>query len=159
MTEKEKALAQLSTPSGFARGVLKIRMGSWQEKVVDEFDDMHGRVKVACSAPNGAGKSGHLMTTLILRTLAVKLKARFILTSADPKQLYGQVWPALHAHRDKFPEWEWHPHARDWQIKTTEGGFLLMFTTDDPGRAEGWHSKIDLENDIDSPVMIACDES
>ena len=60
--------------------------------------------------------SGHLMTTLILRTLAVKLKARFILTSADPKQLYGQVWPALHAHRDKFPEWEWHPHARDWGL-------------------------------------------
>ena len=48
MTEKEKALAQLSTPSGFARGVLKIRMGSWQEKVVDEFDDMHGRVRVVC---------------------------------------------------------------------------------------------------------------
>ena len=51
-----------------------------------------------------------------------------------------------------FPHWSF----LQTEIKTPEGGFALGFSTDQPGRAEGWHPK--LSNDED-PVFIIVDEA
>lgn len=156
----EKAAAFLSSPEGFAKGVLGFDLNPKQIEIVNEFDDLHSRTKVACSAPNGAGKSSKINATIILRTIATKPQSKVIVTSADSRQLDNQIWPALLRHQDKFPArlgWRWREHDR--QIISPEGGFLLMFTTDQPGRAEGWHCEFDYGNNIDSPVLIICDEA
>ena len=53
MTKEQKAKAYLSTPEGFAQGVLGFDLHEWQKDIVNEFDNLTGRAKVACSTPNG----------------------------------------------------------------------------------------------------------
>ena len=55
-------------------------------------------------------------------------------------------------HQRKFPGWTF----LQTELKTPEGGFALGFSTDDPGRAEGWHPQTG--NDTD-PVFIIVDEA
>ena len=73
--------------------------------------------------------------------------------SKDSRQLDEQVWPALESHRGKFPALNF----TERRIESPQSGIIIGFTTDDPNRAEGWHSKITEE--IDSPVIIICDEA
>jgi hypothetical protein len=156
MTKTQKAKAYLSTPEGFAEGVLGFVLHDWQKDIVNEFDNLHARSKVACSTPNGAGKSSKVIATIILRTICTKPQARVIVTSADSRQLDAQIWPALVRHRDKFSsEWVWREHDRT--VITPQKGFAYMFTTDNAGRAEGWHC--DFEKGTDSPVVIIVDEA
>lgn len=158
MTKTQKAKAYMSTPEGFARGVLGFDLHEWQRNLVNEFDDLHGRAKVACSTPNGAGKSSKVIATIILRTICTKPQARVIVTSADSRQLDAQIWPALIKHRDKFSsEWVWREHDRT--VVTPQKGFAYMFTTDNAGRAEGWHCEITEDGQTDSPVIIIVDEA
>jgi hypothetical protein len=155
MTEEEKVERYLSTPAGFAEGVLGFTLHPWQRDVVNEFSDLHGRVKIACSTPNGAGKSSLVNATIILRTLAVKPQAKVIVTSGDFRQIDNQLWPALERHFGKFQGWFARRH--DHFIQTAEGGFATCFTTDDPRRAEGYHAQFD--DWVDSPCLIICDEA
>jgi hypothetical protein len=157
MTEEEKVERYLATPGGFAEGVLGFRLHGWQKAVVNEFGDLHGRVKVACSTPNGAGKSSLVNATIILRTLAVKPQAKVICTSGDFRQIDNQLWPALERHFGKFPSWFSRRH--DHYIQTAEGGFLTAFSTDDARRAEGYHCEFDEGSGRDSPCIIICDEA
>ena len=144
-----------STPAGFGRLVLNLDMYPKQEDIVNEFVDQHGRVKVSVRAPNGSGKSSVIIPCIALRNLLTKPQGRVIITSKDSRQLDEQVWPALESHRGKFGgKLEWYQRY----ILSKEGGFIIGFTTDDPARAEGWHSKVKPPS-IDSPVTIICDEA
>jgi hypothetical protein len=107
------------------------------------------RIKIAVVAPNGSGKSAHIVAASSLRWLNRYPRGRVIITSADSKQLDSQLVPALHRHRHRFPKWEFLSRG----IRTPYGGFLLAFSTDDPSRAEGHHAT------KDSPLLIICDEA
>ena len=163
-SEEQRAHEYLSTPSGFAHGVLGLDLYKWQADILDCFDDQHGRVKVACVAPNGAGKSSKLVASLALRNLCTKPQGRVVVTSKDSRQLDEQVWPAILAHRGKFKDFDFVER----QVRSPWGqgfgydeegaqGVIIGFTTDDANRAEGWHSKF--EPGVDSPVTIICDEA
>jgi hypothetical protein len=155
LNDEEKVTRYLSTPAGFAEGVLGFNLHPWQREIVDAFTDLHGRVKCAVSTPNGAGKSSIINATIILRTLAVKPQAKVIVTSGDFRQIDSQLWPALERHFHKFVGWFYRRH--DHWVQTAESGFLTAFTTDDPRRAEGYHAEF--SESIDSPVVIICDEA
>lgn len=153
---REEGIEFLSTPSGFAKGVLGFDLHGWQASFVNETKDLHGRKKLAISTPNGAGKSSKVITTIVLRTLAAKPQAKVVVTSGDYRQISSQVWPAVERHRAKFGgPWTWREH--DHYIETPRGGFCTMFTTDDPSRAEGFHAEF--ATGIDSPCVIICDEA
>jgi hypothetical protein len=155
MTETEAKL-WMSTPSGFAKGVLGFDLHPWQADLVNESTDLHGRKKIAASTPNGAGKSSKVIATIILRTLCVKPQAKVVLTSGDYRQIAAQVWPAVERHRQKFSgPWVWREH--DHFIETPHGGFATMFTTDDANRAEGFHCEF--ADGVDVPCMIIVDEA
>ena len=160
MTPEQKARAWMSTPAGFAREVLGFRLHPKQEQIVEEFSDLRGRKKVAVSAPNGAGKSSKINASIIIRTICVKPQAKVIVTSADARQISEQIWPAIERHKHLMKEsdgWHWTEH--DHTIRSPRGGFVIMFTTKDPGRAEGWHAEFDEANNIDSPCLIIADEA
>jgi hypothetical protein len=59
--------------------------------------------------------------------------------------------PALQSHRSVFARKGWEFLARS--IRTPESSFLLSFTTDEPGRAEGHHSAPEV------PLLIVADEA
>lgn len=134
----------------FAEAGLGVPLYPWQHRicaVIDKCSQMD-RIKVAVSAPNGAGKSERVIGVSILRWLNRFPRGRVILTSADAKQIDAQIMPALKAHASKFPAWEFLGRS----IRTHDNGFFLSFTTDESSRAEGHHS-----NKF-SPLLIIIDE-
>ena len=159
-TKETKAAIVMSTPSGFAREVLGFTLHKKQEEIVEEFRSLRGRKKVAVSAPNGAGKSSKINATMIIRTICVKPQAKVIVTSADARQISEQIWPAVERHKHLMKEGDgWHWTEHDHTIRSPKGGFVIMFTTKDSGRAEGWHAEFDEANGIDSPCLIIVDEA
>jgi hypothetical protein len=111
-----------------------------------------GGPPVAIAAANGSGKTAKLIALLILWFLSKFPRGQVVVTSGSFRQIEKQLWPALRVHQRKFPAWTF----LQTEIKTPEGGFAIGFSTDDPGRAEGWHPKIGPTED---PVFIIADEA
>jgi phage terminase large subunit len=100
-------------------------------------------------AANGSGKTDRLVAPLILWFLDKHPKGKVVFTSGSFRQLSNQLWPAIRKHRDKFPAWTFLSD----ELRTPEGGFALGFSTDDAGRAEGWHGE------PDAPLLLIVDEA
>lgn len=136
----------------FAECVLGLNLYDWQCDAIEPFDHASEEMTmVSLATPNGSGKSAVVIPTLILGWLYLYPKGRVVLTTADGKQLDGQVMPAINAHRSKFPNWKFIER----HITTDTGGHFDAFTTDEPGRAEGWHKL----NDHEGPLLIIVDEA
>ena len=154
LSEQEKL--ELSTPAGFVWRILlegKKKLAPWQAEFLNKFRNPKKLVRAALVTPNGSGKSSVIVAGLGLWLISMFDRAKFVIVSFDSKQLDHQCWPAIEAHRNKFEnEKGWRFIERE--VHTPEGGFIVGFTTDDPGRAEGWH-KID---DIDGPLIMLFDE-
>lgn len=100
-------------------------------------------------AANGSGKTDRLVAPLVLWFLETYPKGKVVFTSGSFRQLSNQLWPAIKKHRAKFPRWTFLSD----EIRTPEGGFALGFSTDDAGRAEGWHGE------PDAPLFLIIDEA
>lgn len=153
MSDEELAQLELETSLlTFGEEILGYRFYGWQCNAIEPFDHASLElVQVSLATPNGSGKSAVVIPTLVLGWLALYPKGKVVLTTADGKQLDGQVMPAIEAHRAKFPDWKFIER----EITTRTGGRFVAFTTDQAGRAEGWH-KID---NLDGPLLIICDEA
>jgi len=135
----------------FAEVGLETPLYDWQAKIlmaIDKFS-LNDRIKVAVSAPNGAGKSERVVGVAILRWLNRFPRGRVVLTSADAKQIDFQIMPAIRKHASRFPAWEFLGRT----VKTHDHGFFLSFTTDEPSRAEGHHKN------QGSPLLMIVDEA
>jgi phage terminase large subunit len=141
----------LSSPGYFAKKVLGLGLYEWQEDVLNWFEDTTRLVKGSLCTPNGAGKSERIVATLALWWITVHPKGVVVITTKDSKQLDNQIWPAIERQKGKFAKYDFIERM----VRNGLGGFIIGFTTDDPGRAEGWHK---LDN-IDGPLLIIGDEA
>jgi len=123
----------------------------WQQEALSWVDNISGRVKGSVCTPNGSGKSSKLIAGLALYWLSVHKNGRVVITTKDSKQLDNQIWPAIEAHQGRFPGYRFIER----EVHTPSQGFIIGFTTDDPGRAEGWHKM----GDLDGPLLIIVDEA
>jgi hypothetical protein len=139
------------TPVGFARNVLGLGLYQWQADVLTWFEDTTELVKGSLCTPNGAGKSAFVDACLALWWITVHPQGVVVITTKDSKQLDNQLWPAIERHKAKFPKYDFIERM----VRNGTGGFIIGFTTDDPGRAEGWH-KI---NDFTGPLLMIGDEA
>jgi hypothetical protein len=155
LNDEERRL--ITTPAGFVYRILlqgSKQLAWWQAEFLNKFRDPRRLVRASLATPNGSGKSSVIVAGLGLWCLSMFLRPRFVIVSYDSKQLDNQCWPAITQHRSKFEnEKGWRFIERE--VHTPEGGFIIGFTTDDAGRAEGWH-KID---DIDGPCIMLFDEA
>lgn len=136
----------------FSEEILGLSLYDWQCDAIEPFDEASEKmVMVTLATPNGSGKSAVVIATLVLGWLALYPKGRVVITTADGKQLDGQIMPALESHRAKFPAWTF----LNRKVTTPTGGWFVAFTTDQAGRAEGWH-KLD---DIEGPLLMIADEA
>jgi len=142
------------SPSEFA--LLELGMSRLYDWQIDALEAVarqgRGGPPVAIAAANGSGKTSNLIAPLVLWFLATHPRGQAIITSGSHRQIEKQLFPALRVHRRKFPEWTFMKN----EIRTPQGGFALGFSTDDPGRAEGWHPKVHPSID---PVFIIVDEA
>lgn len=107
---------------------------------------------VSVVAANGSGKTSDLVAPLVLWFLDRYPRGQVVVTSGSFRQVEKQLWPSMRKYQANFPEWQF----LQTEIKTPQGGFALGFSTDQPGRAEGWHPKVGQETD---PVFIIVDEA
>lgn len=136
----------------FGETILGYNLYDWQCETLEPFDNASIElVSVSLMTPNGSGKSAVCIPTLVLGWLWLYPKGRVVLTTADGKQLDGQIMPAINSHRGKFPYWTFIER----EIRTSTGGRFVSFTTDQAGRAEGWHKL----NDREGPLLIIVDEA
>jgi hypothetical protein len=147
----EEARLLAGTPVGFAKAVLGMSLYWWQAEALTWFENVFELVKASLCTPNGAGKSAYVDAILALWWIAVHPQGMVVITTKDSKQLDNQLWPAIERHKGKFPGWDFIERM----VRNGRGGFIIGFTTDDPGRAEGWH-KI---NDWAGPLLIIGDEA
>lgn len=152
-TETDISLIEAETSLiAFAEGTLGIPLYDWQAATLEPFDHASEKlVQVTLATPNGAGKGTVIIAALVLGWLNMYPKGKVVLTSADSRQIDSQVMLAIESHRAKFPEWKF----LEREIYTPTGGMFVAFTTDQAGRAEGWH-KID---DVEGPLLMIVDEA
>ncbi len=150
--EKAAIAAEIAgTPVGFAKTVLRLALYVWQAIVLSWFEDTTELVKGSLCTPNGAGKSERIVASLALWWISVHPQGMVVITTKDSKQLDNQIWPAIERHKGKFSCYDFIERM----VRNGTGGFIIGFTTDDPGRAEGWH-KI---NDFTGPLLVIGDEA
>lgn len=153
-SEEERLVA---TPAGFVYRYLlqgQKELAWWQVAYLNKFRDPRVMVKAALVTPNGSGKSSIIVAGLALWLISMFRLSKCVIVSYDSKQLDHQCWPAIEQHRQKFEnEKGWRFIER--KVHTPDGAFIIGFTTDDPGRAEGWH-KID---DTEGPLIMQFDEA
>lgn len=111
-----------------------------------------GGPPVSIAAANGSGKTAKVVAPLVVWFLSRWPRGQVVITSGSFRQVEKQLWPAMRVYQPRFPAWNF----LQTEIKTPEGGFALGFSTDDAGRAEGWHPKIGADDD---PVFIIVDEA
>lgn len=148
----------VTTPIGFASEVLGVQLYPWQDRVITWYENAPGRrVKGSLCTPNGAGKDSMVIATLALWWVAVHRRGRVVITSKDARQIDEQTWPALERHRPKFAGWKWIER----EIETPTGGKIILFTTDDAGRAEGFHreTRTDGSPSNEGPLLLIANEA
>lgn len=151
-SEEKAALsnaALLAVPTNFGSQILGVSFYDWQAEILGWYSDNEARVKGSVAAPNGSGKSERVVACLALWWVCMAPKATVVITSRDSRQLDEQIWPAIQQHKAKFKDFVWNQRY----IETPTGGRIIGFTTDEPGRAEGWHRQ------PGGPLLIIVDEA
>lgn len=105
-------------------------------------------------ANNGSGKDSFVIALPVLYFLCCKVRHRVVITSKDSKQLRNQTFPNLKSLGDAVNRFCWEtglmPAGKEFvEIKQdhlvcpTTGGDCILFVTDEPARAEGYHPASD----------------
>lgn len=123
----------LATPRGFAKGVLKMQTYHWQDAI---FDDANRPGAIAVRACNGAGKTTGIAAPLALWNACVYRGSLTVVTSSVFRQVKEQLFPAIRAHANRFPDWQF----LETSITAPNGSRILGFSTDEPGNFEGFHN-------------------
>ena len=155
ITEEDKQV--MATPLGVAMDMLGMEGDKtpypWQAEALMYLEEgtPEKSVQVTLVTPNESGKTKVVDVAAAIGWLVLYPKALVVMTSGDAKQLDGQVMPALRSHQNRFPKWKF----LEREIRTPTGGRLIAFTTDEPGRAEGWQP----EDRVNGPLLIIADEA
>lgn len=140
------------SPAAFAYKYLGITPYNWQAETLEAC--RHHRARVALVAANGSGKTAAVNVGLLLWWLYRYPKGRAVVTSGSWTQIERQLWPNLKMHQHALSKlFNWRFGADT--ITTPQGGFIQAISTDDPGRAEGFHQNLDR----DAPLLLMVDEA
>jgi hypothetical protein len=144
----------LSRCAGFVRGVLQVDSYQWAEHV---FTDLDRRgTSVAVKAANGAGKTTCIGAPVALWHASVFPRSLTICTAGVFRQVKEQLFPAIRAHAHKFAGWSF----LETEVTSHHGSRILGFSTDEPGKFEGWHADnllviVDEAKSVPDPIFQA----
>lgn len=127
--------AALAEPDVYARVRLGLDLYPWQERVIRAMDRRGARV--AMRTCNEAGKTSTVAAALILWHMETFVGSMTVTTSGSYRQIKDQLYPHLQKWAGRLgAQWEF---GDGWGRNTATGSRLVSFSTDNPGKAEGWH--------------------
>lgn len=147
-------LESLSTCAGFVRGCLQLAPYPWAESI---FADLDRRgAAVAVKAANGSGKTTVIVAGAALWHAAVFPKSLTICTAGVFRQVKEQLFPSVRSHAHRFRGWSF----LETEVEAHNGSRILGFSTDEPGKFEGWHSQnllviVDEAKSVPDPIFQA----
>jgi len=127
------------------------KLYDWQ---IDALEAWGRGWPVALLTCNGAGKTSVVSAWAMAWLFYAYPRAKALATSGSGNQLQNQLWPAVIQHLPHGSTWSYG--ALPAKIHTPKGGWGIGFSTNDPGKAEGWHPTVNGEVD---PVAIFVDEA
>lgn len=124
----------LASPVGFARAALGLSLYDWQEFVLWDADEPGA---VVLRAANGSGKTTAIAGPLALWHAAAFPSSLCIVTAGVFRQVKEQLFPAIRQHAHRFGGWNFN----ETDVTAPNGSRVIGFSTDEPGRFEGWHNE------------------
>ncbi len=124
-----------ATPVGFARGLLDMDLYPWAEKVLWDLDN--APVAIALRAANGSGKTSRIGTAAALWHASVFPDSICIVTSGVYRQVKEQLFPSMRRYADRLDGWQFN----EADVTAANGSRIIGFSTDEAGKAEGWHNE------------------
>lgn len=140
-----------SHPAIHAYDVLGLDLYQWQVETLHAIHEQaHEGSPMALRAANESGKTTYVVAAAVDWFLTEYPRGKVVITSGAFRQVKDQLWPALEKFRNWHPDWKY----TQCDIRTDQGGFAIGFSTDHPGRAEGWHG-----DGPDAPLFYIVDEA
>lgn len=143
-TIEDSTVDLLATPYGFAAGILNLSLYPWQEDTMAALSPRGACVAV--KAANGSGKSTRLGAPMAIWNAVAFPGSLTIVTAGVYRQVKEQFFPAIRSFAHLFPGWKF----LESEVETHTGSRIYGFSTDDPGRFEGWHN---------DNLLVICDEA
>ena len=147
-TKTKKLDPSVTDLENFSKEIFGMELYPWQEKAMKGITGKGGKCRVAVRAANGSGKTTHLAAPAALWHALIYPNSITITTSGVYRQVKEQMWPCIRSLAAKVKGWGIQVNQTD--LVTSTGSRIIGFSTDDPGRFEGWHA---------DNLMIICDES
>ncbi len=127
----------------FASQVLGLPIYGWQRNILTDVDRPNSRVAARCA--NGSGKTSHISAPAALWHPCMYPASVTITTSGVFRQVKEQMWPQIRRMAARLKNFEIDVNQTDITVKH-EGGTdytskVVGFSTDDPGKFEGWHGE------------------
>lgn len=151
----------------FRSGLKKLHV--WQEEELMRLSSNEYTIKeplkYCLAAANGSGKDAFVIAIFCLWKLTSKVRSRTIVTSSSYVQLKNQTENYIKSYATrlnlKLNSLGIHPKAciikREHIGCNITGSEIIMFVTDDPGRAEGFHPFPDYGHNIDLKEKVIRD--
>lgn len=140
---RQTADLDLTSLPVFARDVLGLPIYPWQFKVLNDVDQPNSRVAAKCA--NGSGKTSHISAPAALWHPCCYQSSVTITTSGVFRQVKEQMWPQIRRMASRLRGFDIQVNQTDIEVKHGNDidltSKVVGFSTDDPGKFEGWHAE------------------
>jgi len=137
---KPKSAGKKSNPDDtdldrFAEISLQLPIYPWQRRVMKDLSQRGCRVAV--KAANGSGKTRFLAGPAAIWHMCAYPNSVTVVTSGVYRQVKEQMFPYIRSVCSQFGNMF---NVQQTTIDCENGSRMIGFSTDDPGRFEGWHN-------------------
>ena len=116
--------------------MFKLKLHPWQKKVLQSLSKP--KTRIALKAANGSGKTAMCAAPAALWHALLYPNSVCVTTSGVYRQVKEQMWPTIRSLARKVGGLG--IQINQTELSTPNGSRVIGFSTDDPGRFEGWHA-------------------
>ena len=121
----------------FTEHILGVQLYEKQRAILHDVDQPGSNVVV--QACNGMGKTTRICAPVALWHPASYPNSKTVTTSGVFRQVKDQMWPEIRRLAERLRGFS--PEVNQTSMTFPNGSSVIGFSTDDPGKFEGWHAE------------------